>query len=535
MKYLQLFETKFKAFFGQKLSPREYYEGSVSTALGLSYEALKLNDPVAAGLLSFCGCLDNSDISWELFHAALRSDKPSFRSVKFDWIANLSPEWFVTVKSDQDQYDKAITSLVAFSFVRRNMEADSISIHPVVHQWTLSLYESQKRDLFLEMVADMVVCDFIDEDPVVGEMFIRIKDHALLNRFRPHAERCVSLVSTDLHQSQWDISTLVFLGAYFTDQKDFRRAQPLLQAGRYRLDKQQYQETEAHALKDIKLRLVLSQRYLDFVDACHSLEPAENALSNLLSARNTLRNLAPPRNEQWLFYDVYAISALIQIYSQENKADEIPKVLEEASEEHKKAGLGLGASLRVEYLKAMFFWFADDEKRALEIGQRIICEVEKLLHNTSTTDMLFQSETALNNLRAHARLLVGQAHNVLGNQDEGVMYISRALIALETIDSHDSDLLDCAYVFYETKRSLESHRWNTILQSPNILRPSTLQKMNFVRASKITDSPIDQWSHALNATRTVVRYRPGTLRFNRLVAEQKSLSDKKIDLKDSEE
>lgn len=141
-KYLELYDTRFKRCFNQKLSHKEYHHGSVNTALGLSYEALKAKDTVAAALLNFCGCLDNSEISWGFFHVAFNPNSALSvtRVAKCEWIPELSSDWFANLCSDQETYEDAIDSLISFSFVRRDAESISVSIHPVVHQWTRSLY-----------------------------------------------------------------------------------------------------------------------------------------------------------------------------------------------------------------------------------------------------------------------------------------------------------------------------------------------------------------------------------------------------------
>lgn len=530
-KYLDLYDTRFKRYFGQKLSHREYHHGSVNTALGLSYEALKAKDTVAAALLSFCGCLDNSDIAWELFHVAFNSNSAlsATRVVKCEWIPGLSSDWFARLSSDQETYDDAINSLISFSFVRRDAESNNISIHPVVHQWTLSLYPTETREHFLEMAANLVICDFIDEGVLNAEVFKKMKNYALKSKSRLHAERCVFLLGGDPSRAGWDAFTLIRLGAYLTDQLEFDKAQALLEAGRRRLDELPCVETEVEILKTVNLRIVLSQRYHDFAKAHRCLEPAEQQLRSLQSARAALKSCDTPRTSQWAFYDLCVISAIVEIYTRGQKVFEATKLLDQAVGEHSAPGFGPASVLNILYSKSVLLFHTRDYESSVQTGEEVIDGIDSLLHNDiMIQDSFFHNGKSLNSLRAHAHFLVGVAHDVAGNQEESAdTHFSRALVAFEGLDFHRETLLNCADSFNESQRKKLPHLWNSVLRNPRILRPSTLRRLNIDPGSSMRDDERDEWSTALNAVRTVVRYRPGTLRYNRLVEE---LATKKVKL-----
>lgn len=258
LKYLSRYEVKLKALLKQDPSPREYQNGSIAVTLGLSYDALKARNSTAAALLAFCGCLDNTDIFWKLFDfgfTILQADIfPEVQIPTLPWISGLDPNWFRSIRSDEEQYDEAVRSLLVFSFVRQGSETSGISIHPIVHQWSLSLYKRDTRNAFLEKSADMI-----------GQYFIRgpspnpaASEEALFNRFRPHADRCYDLISTDLNCLNWTAATLISFGSYFSHQCQFDQAKSLVEAGLPILEREQKWDT-AH--KVLVLRWMISIMY----------------------------------------------------------------------------------------------------------------------------------------------------------------------------------------------------------------------------------------------------------------------------------
>lgn len=529
-KYLELYDTRFKRYFNQKLSHKEYHHGSVNTVLGLSYEALKAKDTVAAALLSFCGCLDNSEISWGFFHVAFNPNSALSvtRVAKCEWIPELSSDWFANLCSDQERYDDAIDSLISLSFVRRDAESNSVSIHPVVHQWTLSLYPIETRKHFLEMAANLIICDFVDEGLLDAEVFKRMKNYALTSKSRIHAERCVFLLGCDPSRAGWDVFTLIRLGAYLTDQQQFDKAQSLLEAGRRRLDELPCSETEVEILKAVNLRIVLSQRYRDFANAHRCLEPAEQQLRSLQSAKAALKSCATPRTPQWTFYDLCVVSAIVEIYAREQKVIEATELLDQAVGEHSAPGFGAASMLNILYLKSRFLFHTRDYRGSVQTVEEVIEGINSLLRSeTLVEDSFFHNEKSLKSLRAHAHFLVGEAHDVAGNEEESDVHLSRALVAFENLDFHRETLLNCADSFNESQRTRLPHLWDSVLRSPHVLRPSTLRGLNIDPGSLIRNDERDEWSTALNAVRTVVRYRPGTLRYTRLLEE---LAEKQVKL-----
>lgn len=378
------------------------------------------------------------------------------------------------------------------------------------------------------MAANLIICDFVDEGLLDAEVFKRMKNYALTSKSRIHAERCVFLLGCDPSRAGWDVFTLIRLGAYLTDQQQFDKAQSLLEAGRRRLDELPCSETEVEILKAVNLRIVLSQRYRDFSNAHRCLEPAEQQLRSLQSAKAALKSCATPRTPQWTFYDLGVVSAIVEIYAREQKVIEATELLDQAVGEHSAPGFGSASVLNILYLKSRFLFHTRDYRCSVQSCEEVIEGINSLLHSeTLVEDSFFHNEKSLNSLRAHAHFLVGEAHDVAGNQEESEVHLSRALVAFENLDFHRETLLNCADSFNESQRTRLPHLWDSVLRSPHVLRPSTLRRLNIDPGSPIRNDERDEWSTALNAVRTVVRYRPGTLRYTRLLEE---LAEKQVKL-----
>ena len=509
-RYLELYDTKFEKVSRQNLSPREYHHRSISAAFRISYETLKAKHAVAAALLGFCGCLDNSGISWDIFNAAFIPDSaplPFSDRALCDWIPRLSSGWFTTIKADEAQFDEAIELLLRFSFVRRNMESASISIHPVVHKWTLLLYDNETRESLLEMATHMMMCEFIREDPERGLLATRV-DYGTLVRFRPHAEQCISLLGHNLNEAKWALPTLIYLGAYFSDQDIFDVAQPLLELGRRRLDEQLDLETETDILRSVKLRVLIAESAaIDDAD--------KQQLENLESAWTALRKYTLPRTQQWSFYDVRVVELLLLHYWAVKQYSKAIMVADQAIEEYKANSLSLSTILHLMFLKGFSLWYSDRIAEALQISQETIAKVEQLLHDTLENGKSLQDHPTLNGLLTENSSLVGRAHFKLGNLKEGRKYLAQAFLSAQ----HSKfALLALASKFNQTERGTDS-LWNPIVQDSRILHPSTLLRVNIVWKYSIRTGPRDNWSEVINAVRTAIRYRPGTWRYKRLVEE----------------
>ena len=83
----------------------------------------------------------------------------------------------------------------------------------------------------------------------------------LLNQLRPHADRCVALVSKELTQSKWTATTLISFGAYyfsFSSQHDYSTARLLVKSGMRCLEGLEYQATDQTIVNVVQLRSMVA-------------------------------------------------------------------------------------------------------------------------------------------------------------------------------------------------------------------------------------------------------------------------------------
>ena len=147
-KYIAQYTERMQALMKARPGLREYHNGSIAAKIGLSFDHLRNHDPSAAAFLLLCGYLDNSAISFPLFHASARSreflddDDPKvlFKDLL---IAGLSEAWLDHICEQENAYLDVVGSLHEFSFVRQTLETnDVISIHPLIHQWSMEYARS---------------------------------------------------------------------------------------------------------------------------------------------------------------------------------------------------------------------------------------------------------------------------------------------------------------------------------------------------------------------------------------------------------
>ena len=134
-----------------------YAKGSIMATLQISYDAVKTRNPLAFKLLTILGFLDNSDVWWELFHLAWKcrtgfadseSDLPnpevvSEHSKQIDSPENKTYGSLTDLAKDESLFEKAISTLREFYFIRRNEATNSLSIHPIVHTWLRQRLDSE--------------------------------------------------------------------------------------------------------------------------------------------------------------------------------------------------------------------------------------------------------------------------------------------------------------------------------------------------------------------------------------------------------
>ena len=228
-RYLQQYDVRFKALLKTQPGMREYHNGSIMATLGLSYDRLMTRNPSAAALLILCGYLDNSSLNYDLFAASsnakdtvlfIPEDPP--RSPRCSWIADLSDDWLRDICEEEDCYLSCISSLHELSFIRHNDTSDSVSLHPLIHEWSLYYGSSMINQDVLGATCNILAATVPQSDPeVIGLPYSQIQ---------PHADRWYSMLPRDHAITGTTTNSILALSVYYLVQGPVERASVLRKA-----------------------------------------------------------------------------------------------------------------------------------------------------------------------------------------------------------------------------------------------------------------------------------------------------------------
>ena len=143
--YLRKYDARFKMLLQRRPLAREYQNGSIHATLGLSFDSLVDREPSAAALLMLWSCFEKSNIFCQLFgwlpqleaSGHSMSASPGTPLNPRAHIDALPPSWLDRICGDEDAWLACISALQDFSFVRQNDREDSISLHPLIHEWSI--------------------------------------------------------------------------------------------------------------------------------------------------------------------------------------------------------------------------------------------------------------------------------------------------------------------------------------------------------------------------------------------------------------
>ncbi|KAL9611132.1 MAG: hypothetical protein Q9167_004212 [Letrouitia subvulpina] len=223
-KYLENYNNRLSFLLKQNPNKREYEHGSISTTLMLSYDKLKVNNPTAAAFLSMCAYLSNGDIAWDL----LRRESTDWGAVKSPpclWIPHLPENWLDLIRDSEEDFNESVRALHELSFVRRNEEVDSVTIHPVVHEWLARSNDPNARSQFLSVVADILAFN-------LGGYIAGPESRSI-----PHVDRCLELSWDQKEWWSWRTSTLYFLAVLYFNMSRRHDAWPIIQRLLQRLNR----------------------------------------------------------------------------------------------------------------------------------------------------------------------------------------------------------------------------------------------------------------------------------------------------------
>src|SRR5690349_4839477 len=112
--YLEGYEQRFNITPRPPVQLQEYPDRTLYTTWNLSYSRLENDDPLAAKALNLLAYFDNQEIWYELLHAGLTSDLPT-------WLQDLTME--------QVDFESTMGTLVDYCLLEVHPATRSYSIH----------------------------------------------------------------------------------------------------------------------------------------------------------------------------------------------------------------------------------------------------------------------------------------------------------------------------------------------------------------------------------------------------------------------
>ena len=158
-------------------------------------------------------CFDNSNISFDIFGALIKAKAASRIapddlpfSPGYHWIPDLPDEWLSQLCEDEDLYLEAISSLHELSFIRRNETSNGVSIHPLIHEWSLQYYDSMSKEENLAAACNILGAAVPQAEPYFEGLPIA--------RIQHHIERWFSLMPKDIKLQRASIGAILAMSEY---------------------------------------------------------------------------------------------------------------------------------------------------------------------------------------------------------------------------------------------------------------------------------------------------------------------------------
>ncbi|KAI9681249.1 MAG: hypothetical protein M1817_002531 [Caeruleum heppii] len=213
-RYLELLEKKPLGLLSHSFEDSgrdlEMPNAVVSTWI-LSFEQIAEKKPLAAKLLQLMACLDRQAIPMSLIRGQL----------------------------DEDEVERALGILKAFSLITEDESGDAYSLHRLVQmvtrQWSIS---RDAMDTFAEEALDLVACAFLPSDA--------FEDWDQCSTLLPHARAILSITADKTSASPARAPLLCAAGLHLSTQGPYQEAKSMLQeayAIRLRLKGPDHQDT----------------------------------------------------------------------------------------------------------------------------------------------------------------------------------------------------------------------------------------------------------------------------------------------------
>ena len=280
--FLELYSSRVKALIKQKPSKREYQNGSIKAALEMSFDVLKTRDPRAAALLMLLGYFESIDIFQDLFHHHKQSPEECYPQPplpSFPGINQLSTTWLEDLGTDRGLYEDAVRSLLAFSFVSHNVELQSVSIHPVVHEWIMLFSTDFGHMQCLPTVGNVLA--FTHCSIWRASLLDTENGRDVISRMHPHVDRFISLMTRECRQRDISPSDLIIIGTYYLYQYQISTARALIDLGLSRLGEDMISVKVWHYMEVLRMhyeswqmsedRISFTRRFQEFADSIQDL------------------------------------------------------------------------------------------------------------------------------------------------------------------------------------------------------------------------------------------------------------------------
>ncbi|MCJ1476114.1 hypothetical protein MMC13_004779 [Lambiella insularis] len=517
-KYVQKYDARFRTLLKARPDMREYHNGSIATTLGLSYDRLILRNPAAAALLILCSCLDNSSISYELFEAFatakttllfLPEDYPT--DLKCPWIPQLPPTWLSDLCKDEDNYFSAIASLHELSFVRYNDRSDSVSIHPLIHEWSLHYCDDSSVPCNLAAACNLLAAMIPQSDPeVLGLPHTKVQ---------PHVERWFSLLPEDLILHDSSTNAMLAIAVYYVVQGPVERAS-LLQNAAYLNAKSKFGTEHRCALE---ARMTIATAQFDLGDYKEALEGFEEIHKGYCTI-DWEPSLGRKENEA--LANMVVITHFAICYQRMERIDEARKtikILEQDTEKLADTAVYPLVSWLYFVLRTAISAGGEDDQNTIKFEQSIEAG-ERLLKMIEATDVWPLSFGSRQWTKANMLSVLGSQYTNRGDKAKGEDFLQRALEVYESIEGPSSP--DTLAVAREIARSgaipsapliMRNTLWRTAITSALTRMPiKTDSEDPTITASALPNSDKKAhaalshilWMEALTTVRKSVKDRP---------------------------
>jgi tetratricopeptide (TPR) repeat protein len=171
--YVEQWQVLMEPHNGKHMPLRSYANGSVATTWTISYTAVRASNEGAAKLLLLWAHLDNKSMWYGLLTAASRQSNVA---------ANRMLAWLGEMARSEMEFVTAVGLLRNYSLIEETEDQMGYAMHPVVHQWALSMQDDDQRTTlsWLAMVLVGIAVPLNDE----------AKYWETQAQLFPHAERC---------------------------------------------------------------------------------------------------------------------------------------------------------------------------------------------------------------------------------------------------------------------------------------------------------------------------------------------------------